>query len=400
MSQELLPSAGCCTSCDDTPVVVNTPGPQGPAGSNGTNGTNGDNAYTTLAGKFTIPALGSTASCTVVDADPIPTSASGQIWVAITGGGYFQVMSKVGNVLTLKNPASGVLAVANTAPATDISAGTLVAVSGAVGAAGAAGTSGAPDSAPYLTTVPVAGLSAEIALSAFSAGYMRTAGSSGSGAVSTVSTIPVADILGTLPIAKGGTGITTVPANGAIPIGNGTGYVATTITAGSGISVTNGSGSITITAVSATLPTATFTRQVSGSSGSATCPVISATSTSNPFNATTFPSAGYAGIDTAGGFTASTGQYEAQSNGQYRISACLNLKAQTSTASVTVYILKNGTPVYTSFPFNVTSSGYHSMAMEWFDTAVGGTDYYEVSIYTTQNLNVDQGSQFSVFRTS
>ena len=400
MSQELLPSAGCCTSCDDTPVVVNTPGPQGPSGTNGTNGSNGENAYTTLANKFTIPALGSTASCTVVDSDPIPTSASGQIWVAITGAGYFQVMSKIGNVLTLKNPASGVLAVANTAPATDISVGTLVSVSGAVGAAGAAGTSGAPDSAPYLTTVPVAGLSAEIALSAFAAGYMKTAGSSGSGAVSTVATIPVADILGTLPISKGGTGITTVPANGAIPIGNGTGYVATTITAGSGIVVTNAAGTITLSTTSTTLPTATFTRQVSGSSGSATCPVISASATSNPFNATTFPSAGYAGIDTATGFTSANGRYTAQSSGEYRVSSCLNLKAQGSTATVTVYILKNGTPVYTSFTFTVTSGGYHSMTLEWFDTAVSGTTYYEINILTTQNLNVDQGSQFSVFRTS
>ena len=51
---------------------------------------------------------------------------------------------------------------------------------------------------------------------------------------------------GTLPVARGGTGLATTPANGAIDIGNGTGFTRTTITPSSGISVTNGAGSITI----------------------------------------------------------------------------------------------------------------------------------------------------------
>jgi hypothetical protein len=62
-----------------------------------------------------------------------------------------------------------------------------------------------------------------------------------------------------LPVANGGTGITTTPTNGQIPIGNGTNYVAATITAGTGITVTNASGSITIASsgsVSAATPTA------------------------------------------------------------------------------------------------------------------------------------------------
>ena len=51
-----------------------------------------------------------------------------------------------------------------------------------------------------------------------------------------------------LTVANGGTGITTTPANGQIPIGNGTNYTAATLTAGSNITITNGSGSITIAA--------------------------------------------------------------------------------------------------------------------------------------------------------
>ena len=52
--------------------------------------------------------------------------------------------------------------------------------------------------------------------------------------------------LGTIGVAYGGTGLTSTPANGAIDIGNGSGFTRATITAGSGLTVTNGTGSITI----------------------------------------------------------------------------------------------------------------------------------------------------------
>ncbi len=51
---------------------------------------------------------------------------------------------------------------------------------------------------------------------------------------------------GTLAVARGGTGLSTTPANGQIDIGNGTGFTRTTLTASSGISITNGAGSITV----------------------------------------------------------------------------------------------------------------------------------------------------------
>jgi len=53
---------------------------------------------------------------------------------------------------------------------------------------------------------------------------------------------------GVLPVANGGTGLSSTPSNGQLNIGNGSGFTRATITAGSGISVTNGSGSITIAA--------------------------------------------------------------------------------------------------------------------------------------------------------
>jgi hypothetical protein len=47
-------------------------------------------------------------------------------------------------------------------------------------------------------------------------------------------------------VIYGGTGVSTVPTNGELLIGNGTGYTVANVTAGNGITVTNGAGSITI----------------------------------------------------------------------------------------------------------------------------------------------------------
>ena len=52
---------------------------------------------------------------------------------------------------------------------------------------------------------------------------------------------------GQLAVSRGGTGVSTTPANGQLLIGNGTGYTVANLTAGTGISVTNAGGSITIT---------------------------------------------------------------------------------------------------------------------------------------------------------
>jgi len=51
---------------------------------------------------------------------------------------------------------------------------------------------------------------------------------------------------GIIPVASGGTGLNTIPANGQLLIGNGTGYALNTLGTGSGISVTNGAGTISI----------------------------------------------------------------------------------------------------------------------------------------------------------
>jgi len=51
---------------------------------------------------------------------------------------------------------------------------------------------------------------------------------------------------GILPVTSGGTGLDTIPTNGQLLIGNGTGYSLNTLGVGAGISVTNGVGTITL----------------------------------------------------------------------------------------------------------------------------------------------------------
>ena len=82
-------------------------------------------------------------------------------------------------------------------------------------------------------------------------------------------------LAGTLAVANGGTGLTTAPANGALDIGNSTGFTRTTLTAGTGVTITNGSGSITIAATGSggTVTGVTATSPVASSGG--TAPVIS-----------------------------------------------------------------------------------------------------------------------------
>jgi len=52
--------------------------------------------------------------------------------------------------------------------------------------------------------------------------------------------------VGTIGYAYGGTGLTAVPTNGQLDIGNGSGFTRSTLTAGNYISIANGAGSITI----------------------------------------------------------------------------------------------------------------------------------------------------------
>jgi hypothetical protein len=72
-----------------------------------------------------------------------------------------------------------------------------------------------------------------------------------------------------IPVTSGGTGLTTIPTNGQLLIGNTTGntLAKSTLTAGSNITITNGAGAITIAATSGS-PGGSTTQVQYNSSGS------------------------------------------------------------------------------------------------------------------------------------
>ena len=400
MPSQLVSSSGCCQPCDTVPVVVNVPGPQGAAGANGTNGAAGVNVFSFTTASFIVPAFGSSVVVPLAVTSFLPESASGQFFVSVQGCGYLQVMDVTGLNVTLKNPLAGVYGIPNAIPTTVIATNALVTLAGALGATGATGTAGgASSAATYIVRVPDASVPSATALNSFSSGYIKTQGSAGSGFLSTVATVPVGDISGVLPVANGGTNVATVPTNGQLLIGNGTGYTLASLTAGSNITITPGAGTISIaaTGAAAAFTYVTFTRRVTGTGASAPN-IVGPTAGSNPYSTSVYTGASYVSLDSASGFTASSGRFTVPYTGYYRVDAYFNLVADTSTASVTIYIRKNGSNVLSSKSFSVNSSGYHPISLMYIDQASAITDYYEIIVGTTQTLIVDSGSSFSVQR--
>ena len=381
-----------------TPYVVNIPGPRGAAGANGTNGTNGVDSFTYTTALFLVPALGANVVVQVGNSSFLPESIQGQFFVSVQGCGYMQVLDVVGLSITLRNPAAGVLGVANAIPTTPIPSGSLITLAGAVGPQGSPGVSGgAPVGASYICRTADGTLTNETALDSLAAGYVKTQGSSGFGAVSTVATIPIADVTGTVPIAQGGTNLTTAPAN-KILVGDGAAYLQKEIVGTAPIVVTNSAGNITLSAPSiASFNYVTFTRRVTGL-GAANAPNVSPTSGSNPYSTSVYTTASYVGLDSASGFTASSGRFTVPYIGYYRIDAYFNLDAVSTTATVTVFLRRNASDILVSKSFNVTNNGYHPISLTYIDQATALTDFYEVLVSTDHNLYVDQGSSFSVQR--
>jgi len=397
MPSQLVSSSGCCQPCDSEPVVVNIPGPQGPAGTNGTNGTDGIDSFTYTTAPFFVPALGSSVFAYVDNTEFLPESVAGQFFVSVQGLGYMQVTSVDGLRLTLQNPAAGVLGIANAVPTTLIPTGSLITLAGAIGATGAPGASGgAPVGASYICRTADATLTNETALDSLSAGYLKTQGSGGFGAVSTVATIPIADVTGTVPIAKGGTNLTTAPAN-KIPVGDGSTYLQKEIVGTLPIVVTNSAGNITLSAPSIVpFSYVTFTRRLTGSN------LIVAATTKNPFSLTDFPVGSWANLDPSSGFVAATGRFVVPYTGYYKIEGLFNLLGSGGVARVVVFLRKNGSNIFQTLDFNATNASPQSLpalSFSYVDQASVVGDYYDILIQTTSHdVSVETGSSFSVQR--
>ena len=399
MPSQLVSSSGCCQPCDSEPVVVNIPGPQGAAGANGTNGTNGIDSFTYTTASFFVPALGASVFAYVTASDFLPESVAGQFFVSVQGLGYMQVTSVDGLRLTLQNPAAGVLSIPNAIPTTLIPSGSLVTLAGAVGPQGPAGAAGGASSAgTYIVRTPDASIPSATALNSLSAGYLKTQGSGGFGAVSTVASVPVAEISGVLPIAKGGTNLSSTPTNGQLLIGNGSGYTLSSLTAGSNVTITPGAGTITIAATTAgsSFNYVTFTRRLTGSN------LIVAATTKNPFSLTDFPVGSWANLDPSSGFVAATGRFVVPYTGYYKIEGLFNLLGSGGVARVVVFLRKNGSNIFQTLDFNATNASPQSLpavSFSYVDQASVVGDYYDILIQTTSHdVSVETGSSFSVQR--
>lgn len=395
MPSQLVSSSGCCQPCDSEPVVVNIPGPQGPAGTNGTNGTDGIDSFTYTTAPFFVPALGSSVLVFVDNTEFLPESVAGQFFVSIQGLGYMQVLSVDGLQLTLQNPAAGVLGIANAVPTTLIPTGSLITLAGAIGATGAAGASGgAPVGASYICRTADATLTNETALDSLSAGYLKTQGSSGFGAVSTVSSVPVADISGTLPIAKGGTNLTTVPAANKILVGDGTNYVHKEIVATSPIVVTNSAGNITISYSGSTPMTREFayvTGSISNLTNSGTRQLFVGTPIGQPsVNAQ---------------WNAALGRYTALNTGYFKVTACIHAQGNGTTSNVQVILKKNGVVINQTQIVALANSASTNQTAPIVLSHVekvtaANTDYFELFAYIQDinNVNVVQYSSLTIER--
>jgi hypothetical protein len=186
----------------------------------------------TVAAPVTSPATG-----LIVYTTTAPTGGNGTGYYYWSGSSWLSL----GGSATLANLTGG----------TGITAFTYNGSSAAT--VGIANTTVSAGSYGSTTTVPTYTVNAQgqitgasdVAISASGIGAV-TAVTASLPLVSSGGNTPNISLNGTVPVANGGTGLGTAPANGQLLIGNGTNYSLSTITAGSGISVSNGAGSITI----------------------------------------------------------------------------------------------------------------------------------------------------------
>lgn len=183
----------------------------------------GASAPPTWGSAVTSVGMSFTGGLVAVSGSPVTSTGTFALTVAGTSGGipYFSSASTWASSGALAANAIVIGGGAGVAPSTTTTGtGVLTALGNTVNAAGGITT---PDGTATLTNKTINGSSNTITNVSLSTG-----------------------VTGTLPVANGGTGNTSTPTNGQVPIGDGTKYVPATLTAGTGISITNASGSIII----------------------------------------------------------------------------------------------------------------------------------------------------------
>jgi hypothetical protein len=215
-SDSQLYSKCCCQECLPPQPSQGPQGVPGEKGDPGTPGQNGVNAYTEVESAGTVPAVGNTVVLSVANAQWVVDGQN----IYIEGIGYYEVQSHTDTTITAKNTG----APGNASPGNPIPVGAGV---------GPAGYEGSPPVSPL--PVEDGGTNADNATDAFTnlspitnQGDIIIGGSGGvparlaagtNGRVLTVvsgvpawqpPSVSAGSITGTLPIANGGTGATTI----------------------------------------------------------------------------------------------------------------------------------------------------------------------------------------------
>jgi hypothetical protein len=167
------------------------------------------------------------------------TYTNGQLLIGnSTGNTLTKATLTAGSNITITNSAGGIT-IASTAGAGTV---TSVAASG--------GTTGLSFTGSPITTSGTLTLGGTLAIASGGTGATSASGArlnlSAAAAGANADITSLTGLTTALTVAQGGTGVATVPTNGQVLIGNGTGYSLAGITAGSGIVVTNSAGGITI----------------------------------------------------------------------------------------------------------------------------------------------------------
>jgi hypothetical protein len=314
------------SNCCD-PLVVNVPGTPGDPGAPGDPGVDGVSAFTLTTAAFTIPAGTDPVTLTVAGTAWLPASpTTARFTLAVGAAGYFTLLSYSTTTVTVR-------VLSAVAVGTVIPSGQRVSVAGAPGQAGTNGTSGATADATYLIQTAETGLPNAQVLADLTTGYAKV--TTTTGVVSTVSTIPVGDIVGNWDLTNTtGTIDLTTKATGVLPLANGgTQYAAADLPALQAY--------LGITAVAAKYFARSYTADVAGFtlfSGAAS---------------TLFTNAATTGIlDNASGWNAS-GYYVIPNTGVYRADVTFPYNTYTGGGIVGMLQIYQGASAASTTPFTV-----------------------------------------------
>lgn len=234
--------------------------------------------------------------------------ANGGTGVTASTGSGNNVLSTSPTLVTpiLGIPTSATLTNATGLPLTTGVTGTLPVANGGTGVTSSTGSGNTVLSTSPTLVTPILGTptSGNLANCTFPTLNQNTTGTA-------------AGLSATLAVASGGTGLTTTPANGALDIGNGSGFTRATLTAGSNVTITNSAGGITIAATNSggTVTSVTGTAPVVSSGGATPAISMAAASTSTNGYLTSTDWNTFNGKQAAGSYITSGGALGTPSSG-------------------------------------------------------------------------------------